>query len=152
MGDADVDTGLQKARRYAALCELTPRSAGKSLSAIASTSERRPLYFFFQAEDGIRDVAVTGVQTCALPIWRFTGRRRAAWLRRARLHGNAPQCAPQRRVSIVRRCGHLFRPESHAGGGAQLLHLEIGRASCRESGWIVAVAGAESHTRGASLE
>src|SRR5205809_4975483 len=26
--------------------------------------------FFFQAEDGIRDVAVTGVQTCALPICR----------------------------------------------------------------------------------
>src|SRR5687768_10299669 len=29
---------------------------------------RRDLPFFFQAEDGIRDVAVTGVQTCALPI------------------------------------------------------------------------------------
>src|SRR2546429_3970413 len=28
------------------------------------------LFFFFQAEDGIRDVAVTGVQTCALPILR----------------------------------------------------------------------------------
>src|SRR2546429_2175296 len=28
----------------------------------------RLLFFFFQAEDGIRDVAVTGVQTCALPI------------------------------------------------------------------------------------
>src|SRR5256885_10205242 len=26
------------------------------------------LYFFFQAEDGIRDYKVTGVQTCALPI------------------------------------------------------------------------------------
>src|ERR1041385_9331962 len=26
-------------------------------------------YLFFQAEDGIRDVAVTGVQTCALPIY-----------------------------------------------------------------------------------
>src|SRR6266404_7797228 len=25
--------------------------------------------FFFQAEDGIRDKLVTGVQTCALPIW-----------------------------------------------------------------------------------
>ena len=25
-------------------------------------------YFFFQAEDGIRDRLVTGVQTCALPI------------------------------------------------------------------------------------
>src|SRR5688572_32747694 len=34
-------------------------------------------FFFFQAEDGIRDLTVTGVQTCALPIsraccvWRF---------------------------------------------------------------------------------
>src|SRR2546422_10001607 len=28
-------------------------------------------FFFFQAEDGIRDVAVTGVQTCALPICLF---------------------------------------------------------------------------------
>src|SRR5947208_8143683 len=27
-------------------------------------------FFFFQAEDGIRDDLVTGVQTCALPIWR----------------------------------------------------------------------------------
>src|SRR2546421_446428 len=27
-----------------------------------------PLLFFFQAEDGIRDLIVTGVQTCALPI------------------------------------------------------------------------------------
>src|SRR5205823_7171119 len=26
-------------------------------------------FFFFQAEDGIRDKLVTGVQTCALPIW-----------------------------------------------------------------------------------
>src|SRR2546429_602522 len=31
------------------------------------------VFFFFQAEDGIRDVAVTGVQTCALPI--LAGRR-----------------------------------------------------------------------------
>src|SRR3712207_9155050 len=28
------------------------------------------LYFFFQAEDGIRDIGVTGVQTCALPIYK----------------------------------------------------------------------------------
>src|SRR2546430_4050240 len=31
------------------------------------------MFFFFQAEDGIRDLTVTGVQTCALPI---LGRRR----------------------------------------------------------------------------
>src|SRR5690606_22929810 len=29
----------------------------------------RVFVFFFQAEDGIRDFHVTGVQTCALPIW-----------------------------------------------------------------------------------
>jgi len=29
------------------------------------------LVFFFQAEDGIRDIGVTGVQTCALPIRSF---------------------------------------------------------------------------------
>src|SRR5437879_6982466 len=33
------------------------------------------VFFFFQAEDGIRDTSVTGVQTCALPIW---SRRRAS--------------------------------------------------------------------------
>src|SRR3712207_8974490 len=29
----------------------------------------RCFFFFFQAEDGIRDIGVTGVQTCALPIY-----------------------------------------------------------------------------------
>src|SRR5215217_8284172 len=29
-------------------------------------------FFFFQAEDGIRDIGVTGVQTCALPILPLT--------------------------------------------------------------------------------
>src|SRR5256886_7716777 len=32
------------------------------------TVDRECRYFFFQAEDGIRDLTVTGVQTCALPI------------------------------------------------------------------------------------
>src|SRR3712207_5606165 len=31
------------------------------------------IFFFFQAEDGIRDIGVTGVQTCALPIYRLRG-------------------------------------------------------------------------------
>src|SRR5439155_11628948 len=51
------------------------------------------LFFFFQAEDGIRDGHVTGVQTCALPILTHTNRPRgistlrslrlwrAAWLK-----------------------------------------------------------------------
>src|SRR5256884_130001 len=39
-------------------------------------SVRFIVFFFFQAEDGIRDVAVTGVQTCALPICISSARRR----------------------------------------------------------------------------
>src|SRR5688572_32495269 len=34
------------------------------------------VFFFFQAEDGIRDLTVTGVQTCALPISSLTAFRR----------------------------------------------------------------------------
>src|SRR2546429_3056725 len=45
------------------------------------------VYFFFQAEDGIRDVAVTGVQTCALPIYRVLAR--VARLAAARALGGA---------------------------------------------------------------
>src|SRR2546428_10569804 len=33
----------------------------------------RDMFFFFQAEDGIRDLIVTGVQTCALPISGYRG-------------------------------------------------------------------------------
>src|SRR5256885_13258163 len=39
--------------------------------------------FFFQAEDGIRDYKVTGVQTCALPIY-LSGRQRADSWRQTR--------------------------------------------------------------------
>src|SRR5256885_10179540 len=34
-------------------------------------TQARIFFFFFQAEDGIRDYKVTGVQTCALPIWQL---------------------------------------------------------------------------------
>src|SRR5256885_9706944 len=40
----------------------TQSALGKSVCAVC-------YFFFFQAEDGIRDYKVTGVQTCALPIW-----------------------------------------------------------------------------------
>src|SRR6266704_2989664 len=75
-------------------------------------------FFFFQAEDGIRDRNVTGVQTCALPIWlgrgqvRRAGRSRRGWpggRRLARLHRPArPGAAvgyplPGTRDDLVRR-------------------------------------------------
>src|SRR5260370_31672884 len=36
---------------------------------LVSNSSHVCCFFFFQAEDGIRDSSVTGVQTCALPIY-----------------------------------------------------------------------------------
>src|SRR5688572_32771258 len=44
--------------------------------------------FFFQAEDGIRDLTVTGVQTCALPIYQTHTHKREerCWARRTSSH------------------------------------------------------------------
>src|SRR5690349_12191812 len=40
-----------------------------SFASMSATAGSPGAYFFFQAEDGIRGLYVTGVQTCALPIW-----------------------------------------------------------------------------------
>src|SRR5258708_17948380 len=51
--------------------------SGESVSVEAGTGSSTlsgVLFFFFQAEDGIRDDLVTGVQTCALPIYVFSFR------------------------------------------------------------------------------
>src|SRR2546430_13520814 len=44
-------------------------------SCYAAVDFRCMFFFFFQAEDGIRDLTVTGVQTCALPISMLYGCR-----------------------------------------------------------------------------
>src|SRR5687768_18417071 len=74
------------------------------------------MFFFFQAEDGIRDVAVTGVQTCALPIFFEHG-----------LELTAP-LTDRNHVSDHRR--KSAAPLERLGNA---LTFEIGRASCRES-------------------
>src|SRR5437762_9706739 len=72
--------------------------------------------FFFQAEDGIRDTSVTGVQTCALPILYPQPRRRIGepanrarlWIR---LHRGCVEVGGTRRVarSEERRVGKECR-------------------------------------------
>src|SRR5256884_6837025 len=99
-------------------------------------------FFFFQAEDGIRDVAVTGVQTCALPIFgepieselavtlEAFGRKPAvdffvgfvAWMRP---HGIAQAAAAG---DLLKR--GVKKPANHPV--LKRLMEEIGRASCRE--------------------
>src|SRR2546430_8605188 len=53
--------------------------------------------FFFQAEDGIRDLTVTGVQTCALPIFAACALTTTCWPRplrpRARCASSVPTAA-----------------------------------------------------------
>src|SRR6266436_7367743 len=61
------------------------------------------LFFFFQAEDGIRDVAVTGVQTCALPILergRFDGIFLADVLGIYDVYGGSPAAALHHAVQV----------------------------------------------------
>src|SRR5690625_5986176 len=78
------------------------------------------LYFFFQAEDGIRDGHVTGVQTCALPILTVVQGLVILFL-----------AAPVA-LSLARST-----PSGSAGRSDRWWHLtEIGRASCRERVWI----------------
>src|SRR5467141_1606059 len=62
-------------------------------------------FFFFQAEDGIRDSSVTGVQTCALPISGVTGGHGATVIRqRARMY------AQGKNVTIPRKRPRFIKP------------------------------------------
>src|SRR5256885_9816774 len=93
-----------------------------------SVQEDVSVVFFFQAEDGIRDYKVTGVQTCALPISRC-GRC-----------NSMPASAPCLGCGQFPLAPAAFSPappaEAHAA--AQCIQVEccscseIGRASCRE--------------------
>src|SRR5256885_10361110 len=89
----------------------------------------RVLFFFFQAEDGIRDYKVTGVQTCALPI---SHARR--W---EKLQQNAMDNAQALFRAGVLLAAGTDAPYPGDMQGEGLHHelellVEIGRASCRE--------------------
>src|SRR3989442_1740756 len=122
------------------------------------------LFFFFQAEDGIRDADVTGVQTCALPISLTVARTRGAvcppsyeredharlWSchpRRADLSGNVPSAASRSAAASGGSGGsdrHARANPSRAGGArrrsgrdeddAAVAQRDRSRAGCRGSG------------------
>src|SRR5476651_2820871 len=56
------------------------------------------VFFFVQAEDGIRDIGVTGVQTCALPISRRLQPARALFRRGELLQDRGDDRSEERRV------------------------------------------------------
>src|SRR5574344_2511730 len=68
-------------------------------------------FFFFQAEDGIRDDLVTGVQTCALPILPRTGELNPDFVKKALGLSNNENYAPcedvtSRPPALCQGCGH----------------------------------------------
>src|SRR2546430_6808995 len=87
------------------------------------------IFFFFQAEDGIRDLTVTGVQTCALPIsvspWQYCGGAAAT-------KEYAGKSTWQGYLAVV------YSPENRSEDSIasnvywSTMSVEIGRASCRE--------------------
>src|SRR5207249_9732864 len=92
------------------------------------------LFFFFQAEDGIRDRNVTGVQTCALPISNFAAGAGPFSVAVGDFNGDslsdlAVANASGGSISIL------------LGDGSGSFTGQIGRASCRERGerWVVGV-------------
>src|SRR5947208_13538941 len=106
---------------------------------------RDELVFFFQAEDGIRDDLVTGVQTCALPISAGTPEQESVedYCGGQCFYDNVIEVDPTN-PNIVFAAGQfnydigsggIFRSDD---GGQTWINLgyEIGRASCRERRWI----------------
>src|SRR3712207_7010535 len=86
---------------------------------------------FFQAEDGIRDIGVTGVQTCALPIWlEFLANGVDL------LVSNPPYIKTDEIPNLqpeVRDWDPAFALDGGPDGLAYYRRIfEIGRASCRE--------------------
>ena len=67
-------------------------------------------FFFFQAEDGIRDWSVTGVQTCALPIWA------AAAL------SEADRPVPKAHLDAIDRIAPSLRTLRHSDGSLARFH------------------------------
>src|SRR2546430_10109491 len=84
-------------------------------------------FFFFQAEDGIRDLTVTGVQTCALPICTTNPARNTATVLPARLVAEG---------ELLEASGRSTERPASPFPSIRILDeealFEIGRASCRE--------------------
>src|SRR5437764_2642613 len=92
------------------------------LVLVASLSLIMVRIFFFQAEDGIRDTSVTGVQTCALPISRCGWRAGSGPCRDWRISARDPRPCPARisqaeSLGPGRHCAEAQCPPGQCGAG-----------------------------------
>src|SRR5262249_58868556 len=98
-----------------------------------SEEGRFHVFFFFQAEDGIRDWSETGVQTCALPIFCHTSYSDSA---AKRLWFSREVTADLLEVSFSAAEAWWLAMARCSAPAC----FKIGRASCRERVWISVVA------------
>src|ERR1041385_9024503 len=93
------------------------------------------LFFFLQEEDGIRDVAVTGVQTCALPIWRGGGGEVRLGVRLLRgpggRHAGGPAAPDGRGAELRSLRGDRTRARDHAVECPVLAGVPVRRPGAR---------------------
>src|SRR5215203_2428832 len=113
------------------------------------------IFFFFQAEDGIRDIGVTGVQTCALPISRWDLSRIAAssapsFLSQRLLSSISSRKAPHREM-MAARCSRMASSVSVGGGTLSSPAQPMGSYQARLtllSRLYIGPAGASSPSKG----
>src|SRR5690606_40020758 len=99
------------------------------------------LLFFFQAEDGIRDFHVTGVQTCALPIYPASRCRSSVFsCRNSSLFWRS--CAVVSSADLISgSCSTVLPITIPTVSARKIATMEIGRASCRERVEVSGVGG-----------
>src|SRR6266542_5646187 len=95
------------------------------------------MFFFFQAEDGIRDATVTGVQTCALPILTFASSARLVrpdWWRRASRDALTESRSEERRVG--KECRSRWAPHHYKKKVGEFIQI-IARGYVKSSSEII---------------
>src|SRR3989442_7959996 len=124
-------------------------------------------FFFFQAEDGIRDADVTGVQTCALPICDFRARSGSERVRKSPVRNHARESSTSvsalgsaaasassktraRSMRAGSSCQAASSPRAASSGGWAVAGLAS--AATKSSGTSVATARMTSPPTGRAVE
>src|SRR5438552_14679668 len=97
--------------------------------------------FFFRAEDGIRGDLATGVQTCALPIFRLPAKAVEQGLMRAEWPARLQRLTTGRLVSLAPAGAELWLDGGHNADGGRAIAAALGDLEERVSRPLVLVVG-----------
>src|SRR2546430_9145610 len=129
--------GSWTVRRPVFVANGSSTGRGSGFPAAAAAAGAEGIVSFFQAEDGMRDLTVTGVQTCAVPI--LAVKKDGGWLingsKNFITHGiHADACVAFASNDRAKQSKGItaFIFEKGMKGFAPSKKEKIGRASCRE--------------------